>query len=337
MGTMGREVMVTFVTDCLSSGMSDKEITLEVFLNQYVDKKSKKCPNFKFVYDILTNYYMAVKVFDLGIHRNHTDYIQCGLDYFRDVWHSRNHPIYRCLIEIFEHKKNFLPQSDLKTFILKTQSVLTSEDLTTGQAPDFRLEESNAGAQHQLPPGIPSKEVWIRIYRHWDGLQDNRKTWFENVGLKDPKIHEYRKIRCEENLMKEIKAFQSVVRQSDYFKDSEEHKNLSGKQLHKDLRSFVKLSKKIRNKNLQLVCEKKSFLELSRTEGIIYIDSYEESKKKNRSMKEMNEKIESIIASIPDPDLKEKWARMWSPYKEINTKESSSKFLEKIETNDDFV
>ena len=334
---MGREVMVTFVKDCLSSGMSEEEITLEMFLHQYIDKKSKRCPNFKFVYDILTNYYMAVKVFDIGIHRNHTDYIQCGLDYFRDVWHSRNHPIYRCLKEIFEHKKNILPQSDLKTFILKTQSVLTSDNLTTGQAPDFRLEESNDVAQHQLPPGIPSKEVWLRIYRHWDALQDNRKSWFENVGIKDPKIHEYTKLRCEENLMKEIKAFQSVVRQSDYFKDSEEHKNLSGKQLHQNLRSFVDLSKKIRHKNLQLVCEKKSLLELSRTESIIYIDSYEESKKKNRSMKDMNEKIDSIIGSIPDPDLKEKWARMWSPYKEINTKESSSKFLEKIETNDDFV
>ena len=51
-------------------------------------------------------------------------------------------------------------------------------------------------------------------------------------------------------------------------------------------------------------------------------------------MKDMNQKIESIIESIPDPDLKEKWSRLWSPYREINTKESSAKFLEKIENND---
>ena len=48
----------------------------------------------------------------------------------------------------------------------------------------------------------------------------------------------------------------------------------------------------------------------------------------------MNEKIEEIIKSMPDPDEKEKWSRLWSPYKEINTKESSAKFLEKIENND---
>ena len=223
----------------------------------------------------------------------------------------------------------------MKTFILKSQSLLTSDNLTTGQAPDFRLEESNAGAQHQLPPGIPSKDVWLRIYRHWEGLQENRKAWFENVGLKDPKLHEYTKLRCEENLLKEIHSFQILFRKYKYFEDSEEHKSLAGKVLHPKLKDFVKLSKKIRQQNLQVVCEKKSLLELSKTESFLYIDTYEESKKKNRTMKDMNQKIETTINSIPDPDLREKWLRLWSPYKEINTKESSSKFLEKLENNDD--
>ena len=104
--------------------------------------------------------------------------------------------------------------------------------------------------------------------------------------------------------------------------------------MHPKLKDFVELAKQIRNQNLQLVCNKKSFLELSKTESILYIDTYEESKKKNRSMKDMNAKIEDIIKSMPDPDEKEKWYRLWSPYKEINTKESSAKFLEKIENND---
>ena len=335
MGTLGRELMVKFGKDCLSSGMPLEQISLDKFLNDYIVKQTKKSPNYKFCFDVLTHYYMAIKLFDIGIHRNHMDYIQTGLDYFRDVWHSRNHPIYRCLIEILEHKKNYLPDSDVKTFILKSQSLLTSDNLTTGQAPDFRLEESNAGAQHQLPPGIPSKDVWLRIYRHWEGLQENRKAWFENVGLKDPKLHEYTKLRCEENLLKEIHSFQILFRKYKYFEDSEEHKSLAGKVLHPKLKDFVKLSKKIRQQNLQVVCEKKSLLELSKTESFLYIDTYEESKKKNRTMKDMNQKIETTINSIPDPDLREKWLRLWSPYKEINTKESSSKFLEKLENNDD--
>ena len=335
MGTLGREIMTKFVKDCLNDGLPLEKITLEKFLNDYISDQVKKCANVKFCYELLTNYYMAIKVFDIGIHRNHSDYIQAGLDYFRTVWHGRNHPIYRCLIEIFEHKKNCLPpNTPVKTFILRTQSIITSSNLTTGQAPDFRLEETNAGAQNQLPPGIPTKDVWLRIYRHWEGLQENRKVWFENASLKDPKDHEYSKLRCEENFEKEICAFQSVFRKSKYFENSNEHKSLSGKPLHPKLKDFVELAKHIRNQNLQLVCNKKSFLELSKTESILYIDTYEESKKKNRSMKDMNEKIEEIIKSMPDPDEKEKWSRLWSPYKEINTKESSAKFLEKIENND---
>lgn len=333
MGTIGRELMVKFVKDCLCNGIEMEQITLEKFLSDYIVEQSNKCPNYKFCFELLTNYYMAVKIFDLGVHRNHTDYIQAGLDYFRDVWHSRNHPIYRCLIEIFEHKKNYLPESDVKTFILKTQSLVTSDNLTTGQAPDFRLEESNAGAQHQLPPGIPSNEVWLRIYRHWEGLNQNREAWFQNVGLKDPKIREYSRMRCEENLKKEIQGFQLIFRKAQYFNGSE-HRSLGGKILHSKLKDFVQNSKQIRFQNLQTVCTKKSLLELSKTESMLYIDSYEESKKKNRTMKDMNLKIESIIESIPDPDLKEKWSRLWSPYREINTKESSAKFLEKIENND---
>ena len=83
------------------------------------------------------------------------------------------------------------------------------------------------------------------------------------------------------------------------------------------------------------MCAKKSLLDFYKTESILYIDTDEESKKKNRTMKDMNQKIETTINSIPDPDLREKWSRLWSPYKEINTKESSSKFLEKLENNDD--
>lgn len=53
----------------------------------------------------------------------------------------------------------------ISNIIFKTQSIITSEDQTTGQGPDFRLEESNARAQNLLPPGPVENQIWIRTYR----------------------------------------------------------------------------------------------------------------------------------------------------------------------------
>jgi len=46
------------------------------------------------------------------------------------------------------------------------QSAITSEDPTTGQAIDYRLEEMNAMAQNLLPPGVPTRAVWRLLYRY---------------------------------------------------------------------------------------------------------------------------------------------------------------------------
>lgn len=228
--------------------------------------------------------------------------------------------------------KNLLPD-EIKTFVISTQCLLVTEDETTGQGVDFRIEESNAVGQNLIPAGtIPSINTWLRIYRNIEGLELNRQAWFKNHGLKDPRIKVLTKVRCEGNLMDEISALQMIFRKKNYLKPSLVHTSLGGRQLHTDLKNFVSISKTSRNLNLQKVCQTRSFLTLSTSEKYIYLDKQEQTKKLNGTMKEMNSKINQIITSIPIDSVQEEWKMKWEPFRLMNTKDSSSQFLEMLQS-----
>ena len=312
------------------------ELTMENFLNQFLITASSKSPNLKFCFDIFT-FYEAIKIFDLGVKRNNSEYYQCGLDNFRSLWHGRNHPIYRILIESYEHTKNVLPVQ-VSDWMKSALSLLTHPDDTTGQAPDFRQEENNQITQNLLPPGAPSQKTWTWVYRQTNPLIELRNNWFEEQGLKDPKLKRHTKLRCEENLSKEIEAFRMKFRQAKYFAEQEpvslKHTSLSGKSLHPKLQTFLKDSLETRRKNLQNVVNNRTFLELSKTEFVTFTTESDETKWKSRSLKALVNQIEEKIANIPSPDDKEDWTRLWGPWKLINTKESAFAFLGKMSQND---
>ena len=271
----------------------------------------------------------------MGVHRNNCEYYQCGLDNYRSLWHGRNHPIYRILIESYEHTKNVLPP-EVSSWMNSAIALLTHPDDTTGQAPDFRQEENNQITQNLLPPGAPSVKTWTWVYRQTNPLIELRKNWFEEQGLKDPKLKRHTKLRCEENLMKEIDAFRVKFRQSKYFvqQTNTNVQSLSGKTLHPKLSTFLEDSIETRKKNLQNVVNDRSFLNLSKTVQVTFTTVTDEAKWKGRSLKALVGQIEEKILNIPSPEDKEEWTRLWGPWKLINTKDSAFAFLEKMSQND---
>ena len=218
-------------------------------------------------------------------------------------------------------------------------ALLTHPNDTTGQAPDFRQEENNQITQNLLPPGAPSMKTWNWVYRQTNPLLELRNSWFQEQDLKDPKIKDYTKLRCEENLAAEIEAFRVKFRKANYFGYQQgvadmNHFSLSGKQLHPNLKNFLIDSKEARRTNLQAVVSNRSFLELSKTSKISFITENEELRWKNRSLKALVEQIENRIKNIPSQEDQESWNQLWAPWKTLNTKEAAFEFLEKLNQND---
>ena len=313
-----------------------EEINIDDFFSRFLSFASLTSPNFKFCFDILT-FYEAIKIFDMGVKRNNAEYYQCGLDNFRTLWHIRNHPIYRILIESYEHTKNVLPV-EILNWMNSTLALLTHPNDTTGQAPDFRQEENNQITQNLLPPGAPSVKTWNWVYRQTNPLLELRNSWFEEQGLKDPKIKEYSKLRCEENLSPEIEAFRVKLRKSNYVGyqgvTDLKHASLSGNQLHPNLRNILQDSKEARRANLQTVLSTRTFLELSKTSKLTFTTENDEIRWKSRSLKALVEQIEQRIKNIPSQEDQESWNQLWVPWKALNTKESAISFLEKLNQND---
>ena len=78
-GCLGREIMARFVLACLNDDKkSIDDINIEEFFSRFLDFASQTSPNFKFCFEILT-FYEAIKIFDLGVKRNNSEYYQCGL------------------------------------------------------------------------------------------------------------------------------------------------------------------------------------------------------------------------------------------------------------------
>ena len=282
----------------------------------------------------MLSFYQSIAIFDIGIHRNNPDYIQSGIDHFGPVWHCRNHPIYRILYELRDYTLNVFPP-EVRSWVLSIQSNLQSSDKTCGQAPDFRVEENNASVQNLLPPGAPSEKTWKWVYRQFDALQLNRKQWFEQEGLKDPKDKKHNSVRAEENLESEINALRSLFRERKYLESHENDcTNLAGNKLHPDLKNILEISKKARVNNLQKVVSDRSFLSLSTSTELVFVTDEEEMKWQCRSLKQMNTRIEEIISNLPSPTDQEEWRALWHPWKIQNTKEAAGVFLRNLENND---
>ena len=311
-------------------------INIDDFFSRFLSFANVTSPNFKFCFEILT-FYESIKFFDMGVKRNNSQYYQCGLDNFRNLWHIRNHPIYRILIESYEHTKNILPPEVL-AWMNSTLALLTHQNDTTGQAPDFRQEENNQITQNLLPPGAPSVKTWTWVYRQTNPLLQLRNSWFEEQGLRDPKNKEYSKLRCEENLSAEIEAFRVKFRKSNYVGyqgvTDLQHVGLSGNLLHPNLRNLLQDSKEARRQNLATVLTSRTFLELSKTSKMSFTTENDEIKWKNRSLKALVQQIEEKIKNIPSQEDQEAWSQLWVPWKSLNTKEAAFAFIEKLRQND---
>ena len=333
-GAVGMEIMSYFAQKCLNElKMKREEVTLKFFLESFIEKECTENANIKLMFGMLS-FYQSIAIFDIGIHRNNPDYIQSGIDHFGPVWHCRNHPIYRILYELRDYTLNVLPP-EVRSWVLSIQSNLQSSDKTCGQAPDFRVEENNASVQNLLPPGAPSEKTWKWVYRQFDALQLNRKQWFEQEGLKDPKDKKHNSVRAEENLESEINALRSLFRERKYLESHENDcTNLAGNKLHPDLKNILEISKKARVNNLQKVVSDRSFLSLSTSTELVFVTDEEEMKWQCRSLKQMNTRIEEIISNLPSPTDQEEWRALWHPWKIQNTKEAAGVFLRNLENND---
>ena len=150
----------------------------------------------------------------------------------------------------------------ISNIIFKTQSIITSEDQTTGRGPDFRLEESNARAQNLLPPGPVENQIWIRTYRHMDVLGKIKKKWNSENKFNENTI--YNRKRYYTSYAVNGFSLSKKISKSNMM-SSEILVNIKGEELHPHMEKFSLIARKTRIQNLQNVTKSESWFVLSRS------------------------------------------------------------------------
>lgn len=95
-----------------------------------------------------------------------------------------------------------------------------------------------------MPPGVPTKEQWVKINRNIDVLEDLRTNTLSRIGLINPLHHKYR-LHTSKQLSNEINSVRKMIRDNKFLSSPYETKSniesISGHQLDKEFVNFEKI------------------------------------------------------------------------------------------------
>ena len=162
LGTLD-ELLVPYVRFCHSNGEHPSA-------EGYMDWKQASVtnPNYLYMFDQVTIYAQAIMNMRGGLRRNNADLVNSARVMHAPIIHGRNHPKY-AVIELMEAARCTAQPDDLKNFMDGIQS-FSNKGPSRGEDLDFKTELVNQQSKSWVSHGVPTQDVWLRIFRNLESL-----------------------------------------------------------------------------------------------------------------------------------------------------------------------
>ncbi len=162
LGTLD-ELLVPYIRHCKQN---KEECSAEGYMEW---KQGVRNPNYIYMYEQVTIYMQAIMNMRAGLRRNNSAMVDSARVMHAPIFHGRNHPKYS-EIEVMEAARCTSQPPDLKVFMDGIQS-FTDKGPSRGEDLDFRTESINQQSKSWISHGVPTEEVWLRIFRNLESLE----------------------------------------------------------------------------------------------------------------------------------------------------------------------
>ncbi len=108
-----------------------------------------------------------------GTRKNHSTAMMAARTAFTPLFYGKAHPKYQELL-LRDQVMRVQAPPEIKEYLHNTEA-FTHGDILSGQGADFVKEENIRATKSFLPPGIISKETWVRICRKTDKYKKIRE------------------------------------------------------------------------------------------------------------------------------------------------------------------
>ncbi|XP_072050462.1 uncharacterized protein [Amphiura filiformis] len=308
LGTLD-ELLLPYVRHC-------KKLKEEPTAAGYMQWKEQtvKNPNYLYMFSQVTIYVQAIMNMRGGLRRNNSSMVDAARVMHAPVFHGRNHPKYS-EIEILEAGRCMGQPQEVKAFMDGIQS-FSDKGSSRGEDLDFKTEVINQQSKAWVSHGVPTEEVWLRIFRNLESLEKLRSSTFKRMGLKDPKdialdgtTHEPRD--------EDINAWRLHLRQRDYLNptvtNTTKFESVSGEELCEELLMMSDIGMRRRRFNMNKLfgdvdgadTEPPRPIFVKESERVEYDDI------SNKTKENIKEIVDGMIANINSDstrhELEEEW------------------------------
>ncbi len=235
-----RELVLPYVRHCARISPHTKP-SVNGFYEFIEDDSMKKCPNFGYLYDQISRYSQGIINFRMGIRRNNFMLVESARFMTKELFYGRNHPKYRD-VELFQNIQQLFMPEQVKQLLSKNVSITITNDHSSGEGYDYKLEDANRDIKRIIPAGkIPSDNRWRIACRNHGTLQELDQSTMTQFCLSLKETHPKPLFLSEA-----INAWQRVIRENHMLplslNDAEvmtTHKALDGTVLNTKLSSFT--------------------------------------------------------------------------------------------------
>ena len=302
---LSKELVIPYVRSQLKAS-PNKELTAADFLK--FTMTNTKNPNYAFLLDATFELLHSLFVYRDGVRSGNIGLMEAGRATMAKLFSARHHPMYRQIEMNDSFMYNCMPK-DVKQHINSTMSVNLSGVPHSGEGADFKLETVNKAVQNFLP-SVPTASDWQSACANLAPLQKLRKATFADLKVEEPKPqtpHNPPEIKDQ------VLAFRRLLRSNEYIKNPAQkcqHTSLKGNALDDDLVNFCKLAREKRAKFFEVFQAHASdpiHSTLPFKEPPVFVTTNERIDYElidNKTIAEIKTRIQSLIESINDEDLR---------------------------------
>ena len=166
---ISKELLVPFVRDSIKN---DRDPTAEFYQEwlSHVEDRS-----YLFYYHITYSYLLSFHLLTEGVRKNNSNHIMAARIQFAPLFCSFQHPKYQQLYLRDIWQRVQMPEI-LQNYLIARESFSVSGKENAGQGGDFLHEELNKRIKSLLPPIMPTEDVWRKICRNLEDLEELRDS-----------------------------------------------------------------------------------------------------------------------------------------------------------------
>ena len=168
-----REIITYYVRKCLSTNTNP---TLE---GLYALVAGSKGLNMQLMFKVVFTYCLALHLYRKGVRRNNKDIILSAMQKLSVLFYGLYKTQY---MEIdLKHKINMSQcPLEVKEFIEQWYGMTQPGNLSKCEGADFILESKNKRIKMWLPPGVPTIQRWLRVYRNLESVERMKEKLSSN-------------------------------------------------------------------------------------------------------------------------------------------------------------